>query len=800
MKCSWEVVVALLVICTWQCISAADEAAPTMRELNYVAVDSPRGTELQCTVSCLMHGRYSDMLRCRLVAPDGLVAADVRAMPNESASVAAKVLWDGRSAIEVNSGRNLAGLVFAADVPHAYRSVLGSPLRTVRAWGPLYFYVPKGTTYFNIWVQADVPGEGARVTIRTPDGKTVYDENGDFDARTKVQLHVPKGLDAAAWSIQISKPATRGIYLDDVAVELGRHLPPFLATRPEWAARFAGDWRYDATPQGQGNRIAAAEPTRKPFLGVKGPEIDAAFDRDQSQGWHTTLPFTYVLDYGPNHLGNPDYIPAVSTAPPTLLHLGKDVAFNHGWGPVKALGGENQAYGKGDDVARISPQEVAERIEGLRHMVDGLHAGGVRWVMPYVCAMTINGNTDERTGFWDFYDHWDTYRVLGLGPRPDDPANWLQRNADGTLKQYYRYQGDYYPRFDPPNHRYAACWNTEGWRTWLCEVIRFAAKCGYDGAFVDNGCSSRCQCGRCLAAFRQHLKTAYSPSQRQALFGNMDPDQVTFDVEPNSPLDAAVHRFWCETTSDLMATLKQVASEERGREFAIFPNGGRPSFIQRALCDADFVMFEKSHGTYGTHPGMVFSPVFDGVKLRAYNDNILEYKFVQCLRKRVKPIILSRPGYPQSHPWLRMNANAARLGMAECGALSGGGGFLLRPRFDIYHDASNDYREFFELHPDLFAGMDSYAPIAVLACPEQDWLGHRAHMSAVRAVTGVLSEAHVLFDYVSEARLTADVLARYDAVVVTDLRYVGQEQLAAIEHYVRDGGKLLFTEDLASVH
>ena len=791
-------VLAALAVAALCAGSAADHAPLTVRHVTYLAVDARRGSQLTCEVACLVQGPYPDWLRCRLVRPDGLVGARTRTAPGGTASVAADVSWDGRCEIQVDSGWNLAQMRFAGDVPHAYRSMRGSPLCTVRAWGPLYFYVPHGTTFFNVWIQAATSGEGARVVIKEPAGSVVRDEEGDFDARTQVKIRVSKAQVGAAWSVEITSPQKPRLKLDDVHLELGRHLPPFLAHKREWAERFARDWRYDAHAALLPNRLDPTAPTRPPFRGAPAVAVDAAYDRDQSQGWRTTLPFAYVLDYGSEHLGNPDYIPTVAAAPPTLLHLGKDVPLNHGWGPVKALGGENQAHGQGDDVARITPQQLAERIDGLRRMVSGLHGAGARWVMPYVCAVTVNGNLNRRTGFWDFYDHWDAYLRLGLCPRPDDPANWLQRVAGGGLKFYYAYKGDHYPRFDPPNHRYAACWSAQGWRAWLGEVTRFVAKCGYDGMFVDNATCTYCQCPRCLAAFRQHLATAHTTKRQRELFGDRDVAAVTFDVERYSPLYAAVRRFSCRTAHSQMAELKRVGTRELGREFAILPNGGDPPFVQLGLCDADFVMFEKAHGTYGTHPGMISGGLFRGVSPRAYNHNVFEYKFVQCLRKRVRPVMFTLPGHPRRYAWLRLNPNAARLGMAECAAFSGGGGLVLRSYVNVYHDAINAYREFFETHPNLYAGMDSYAQIAVLACPEQEWLGHRGHMGSVRAVTDALTDRHVLFDYVSEERLTAEVMRRYDAVVATDLWYVSPAHMREILSYVRNGGRLVFTGDLGA--
>jgi hypothetical protein len=773
---------------------------PSLRHVNIIAISAPQGTTIDCEAACEAHGAYEDWLTCRLVRPDGYIAASARAAPGETQSLSVRVEWEGRCAIEASSGWNLGQVRFAGDIPHAYRSQLDSPLKTVGAWGPLHFHVPKGTEYFNVWVQASVTREGLHIAIKDPAGQIALEQDGDFDERTKLQLQVGGGQDDAEWSIELSRPTTEGLNLDDVYVELGRHLPPLLAPKPEWARLFAGDWRYDPDAPQPSTRLEPTEPTLEPFPGVTGPEIDQAYSRDTDEGWRTSLPFTYILDYGSKHLGNPEYVPTVATAPPALLHLGKDVPFNHGWGPIKALGGENQAYGTDEYIARLAPEQVQERIEGLREMANGLHESGVRWVTPYVCGMTLDGDERARTGFWEFYDHWNEYLPLGLAPRPKtDPFEWLQRNPDGTPHQYYRYNypDEHYPPFKT-NHRYAACWRREGWPTWLGEVVRFAARCGYDGVFVDNANSQRCQCDVCLAAFREYLKGRYTVAEAQRLFGDTPLDEITFPTGGSGPLVAEMNRFWCETVRQELAALKEVGTKELGREFIVFPNGGRPESIQRGLMDADFVMFEKSVGDYGTNPGMVLSPVFEGVSLRAYNDNIFEHKFVQCLRRRVRPIILSRPGYPRTLPHLVMNANAARLGMAECGAFSGGGGFLLRPDFGVYHDALNEFRRFFETRPQLSVGMDSYAQVGVLAFAEQGWLGNGGHIAAVRSLTDALTEAHVLIDYVSESMFGDERLERYSTLVAADLQYVSDAQLRAVAEYVRNGGHLVTVRKFAT--
>lgn len=796
--------IASLGLCLPQARSATPPAAkaPILRYENYLAIRADRDTAVRCQVASVQLGGrvYRDPLKIRLLSPDGYTAASARVLPTELAQVATKAEWNGVCALESLSGSTLVRVEIPDGVPHAYWSQAGHPITTVGAWGPFFFHVPSGTSKFTISFCASVAREGLAYTVKDSKGNVAAAGEGDFDQRTEVAIAVPNGQDGATWSLEISRPRSKGIYLDDVSVELGPQLPPFLAPRPEWAPLFARDWRPESKGQAVRRRPADTQPTVEPFHGRAATEIDGAYSRDITKGWKTTLPFTYILDYGRDHVDNDDYIPTVATAPPTLLHLGKDVPFNHGWGPIKALGGENQAYGTEESIERISPDQVKERIVKLSQMVHHLHADGVRWVTPYICAMTLDGDPKRRSGFWDFYDHWADYYKLGLAKRPEsDPIEWLQRSSDGRPYLYYKYgyPDEYYPAFKT-NHRYAACWRSDGWRTWLCEVTRFVAKTGCDGVFVDNGRSQRCQCPRCLRAFQNYLNEQYSSNDASEHFGVDSFADIAFPVTKDTLLAAELNRFWCTTVREQLATLKKVGTEELGREFIVFPNGGDPKAIQRAMPDADFVMFEKSYGDYGTHPGLVVSPLFQGVKLRAYNNNIFEYKFVQCLRQRVKPIILSRAGYPRQPPERFLNADAARLGMAESGAFSGGGAFLVRPYFGIYHDALNEYRRFFETHPQLYAGLDTYSPVAVLALPEQQWLGNPSHMGTVRLLTDLLTSEHVLFDFVSEFRLQESALNRYQSLMVTDLHVVSDDQLAVLESYVKQGGHLFVVGDFAA--
>ncbi|MFQ5809894.1 MAG: hypothetical protein ACE5JM_09775, partial [Armatimonadota bacterium] len=492
-----------------------------------------------------------------------------------------------------------------------------------------------------------------------------------------------------------------------------------------------------------------------------------------AEEWQTRAPVTYVLDYGSKHLGHPEWLEATATAPPMLLHLGKDVPITHNWGPIQALGGENQAWGKGDSIRRLTPEELRERIDGLKGMVAALHEAGVELVMPYICSMTIAGHHETRAGLWEFWDHWGDYGGLGLGPRPpDDPINWMQRDADGNLVRFYRYDTPFYPPYEP-NHRYAACVNNPNWRIYLQKVAELVARCGYDGSFVDNSGSQRCHCTYCQAKFDDFIAARYSPAERERYFGSRDVADISLArSQEDGLLWVETQRFWIKSLYDHQQDVREGAERVR-KPFLIFPNGGhgRPQHVKLIYRDSDYIMFERSIGDYGTHPGLAKVNLVEDIFMRHYNDNIFQHKYTQCLGARVRPLILTRGGWPRTRPEWEMNANIARLGMAEAAAFSGGGGFLLRPQYDRFGDALNEYRGFFEAHGDLYEGMDSFTQGGVVMFAEQELYGNRAHFRSVKQITQQLLAEHMLFDHVTEEQFTREHLARYEVVVLPYVQF-----------------------------
>ena len=242
----------------------------------------------------------------------------------------------------------------------------------------------------------------------------------------------------------------------------------------------------------------------------------------------TSLPATYIIDYGTHHLSDKRFIERVAEAPPNLLHLGHDAPFTGHWGPrplplpVK----DTSLY------RQLTPVETRRRIQALKGMVEELHKAGAQLIFPYIDSQQMGGDIDKRLGFWEFYDSWDQYRSFGLHARPaEDPARWLQRDPAG---QIHFNNPAAYPGY-APQFFYAPCPNNEHWRTWLAFTVRYIAETGFDGVFVDDNII-HCYCRYCREGFARYLRSRYTPGQMRAAFGESHADKI--------PLNSDADKVW----------------------------------------------------------------------------------------------------------------------------------------------------------------------------------------------------------------------------------------------------------------
>jgi hypothetical protein len=538
----------------------------------------------------------------------------------------------------------------------------------------------------------------------------------------------------------------------------------------------------------------------------------------------TQVPFTYLRDYSGGHLDDEKFLAAIAANTPELLVLGKDAPLHHNWGPVAGTGGENQSFGQGEHIRRLPPGELREKTERIRTMVTRLRATGVRWIMPYICTMTIGGDPERRTGFWEFYDHWDEYAAFGIGAKPgDDPLQWMQRRPDGELHFYYPPDT---PRY-APNRRWAACIHQPGWRRHLSNVVRLAGEVGYDGVYIDNNRSTRCHCEQCQQAFRKYIGERLSADEIRRDLGarrlqdvrlNADADPFLFaalittdspaqqpQLKPGADLYHVrlTWEFWTESKVEFLRELKAIGTRARGDEFHIFANTtayskgayepGRVSAV------ATFNQSEENGGETGAHPGLV-PPEFGGPVGVTHNRRGFEYKFYQSLSNGMHVGMLTRPGHglpAAQSAAVDQNPQTASLSIAESAAFGGGGGFKMQLAWDT-RDSVRLWRSFFEKHGELYRDTEVWAPLGVIAFGEQFFCGlDKTHQEALRELSMHLIEKNVLFDLVHDGNLSFERLRRFRAVIVpAGVRSLSEEQMEIFRRYAAEArGSLIIARD-----
>jgi len=144
--------------------------------------------------------------------------------------------------------------------------------------------------------------------------------------------------------------------------------------------------------------------------------------------WKTTVPFTYNIEYGLDHIGSERYFKTIGEAPPNLLHVGEDIPFSSTFGTKREYAGV-----KADLFKLLTVEEVRAKIAELQDYTASLHKAGVKWVIPYICNELAFGDHVRRAGFFEFFDHWDRNAEFGYPPKPA---------ADILLaRKHYPFQG-----------------------------------------------------------------------------------------------------------------------------------------------------------------------------------------------------------------------------------------------------------------------------------------------------------------------------------------------------------------------
>jgi hypothetical protein len=145
--------------------------------------------------------------------------------------------------------------------------------------------------------------------------------------------------------------------------------------------------------------------------------------------------------------------------------------------------------------------------------------------------------------------------------------------------------------------------------------------------------------------------------------------------------------------------------------------------------------------------------------------------------------------YPVRHVSVSPHRQSLRLARS----LANGGGLdhYVIGRLDGRHDSSalGAVRELFRFHAaheDDFRDLRSCSSVALIA-------GSHGSSDEFRGWFRVLAEHHFLFDVLLIDRASDEVLARYETVILPDHKPIGDDQAAAIDRFVEQGGTVIAT-------
>jgi hypothetical protein len=479
----------------------------------------------------------------------------------------------------------------------------------------------------------------------------------------------------------------------------------------------------------------------------------------------TTIPRTYILSYGKEIVHDPAFLAAIRQAPPDLLHVGHCVPLNSIFGPTADYSGWKPKL--------VPAREILDRRLELKRFIRSLHEAGVQQIFCYINPSILGGDHEKRSGFFNFYDHWQEYAApLGLGEKPGrTPEQWMQIER--------RTFAPWEPEPNYPMWRYQPCLNEPAWENYQKAVVRLIAESGYDGIFIDD-CIMECHHDLCQEQFPAYLSQHYTPEVLAANFGSQEtlaPAEFSLTASPKERLQqAATTQFWQNSVSRFTAEMTTVGRLYKKDFFAV-PNWGAISRVRGAAGRARSgksapvwsrasrsMMFEEAH------PAGYFSP-----------NDVFGYllQYLYGLSIDVRPVIISY-GSSRRH---------VELGYAECAA--GGGGAFVQPGV-AYPEIRKQWRSFYSQNSELFHGFRQSANIGLVMSYDELDYGHDDHLRQALATGYALMAAHIPLAIVPKESLSAlEKLGAYSILIIPNLQYLPDEALKGLRQYLAQGGHII---------
>jgi len=278
--------------------------------------------------------------------------------------------------------------------------------------------------------------------------------------------------------------------------------------------------------------------------------------------------------------------------------------------------------------------------------------------------------------------------------------------------------------------------------------------------------------------YRKWMEQRHARRELEKMFGAPDLSQWGLRTPEERALWAETKLFWADSIRENLAFVKQVGSEVRG-DFYVLPNWG-------AMLSFDATEFREEIG----HDVESWAPAMDAMMYEEdgdagrvahgfYIDHLLQHKLALALG--VRGTVMSSHG---------PHAGADELAQAQ--TLAAGGGAYIQ-HTTRYPESRARYRAFFDENADLLAGQRSYAEVALACCFRELQMENHAHLRQVYQISRYLADQHVLFDLIVERQLDPEALGDYRALILPEVRYLSDAEIAAVHEFAESGWMVLLT-------
>jgi hypothetical protein len=207
--------------------AASYEVALPLRGPHGLLIWAEQGEDVWVSLTCDQLGSYYDPLAYELHAPEGATVARGSVGIRQTRDVQVAALRTGIYNLVVGAGQNRA----LVKVRNQHAVLKGRSVHFSGEAPRLHFFVPEGVRQFTVRLTTESPLETGVLGVYDPAGRLAFEGDTVKASVLTAPVDVPPDGAGRAWSLEVRTPP--GGVCDDVFIELGEQIPPYLATAAE---------------------------------------------------------------------------------------------------------------------------------------------------------------------------------------------------------------------------------------------------------------------------------------------------------------------------------------------------------------------------------------------------------------------------------------------------------------------------------------------------------------------------------------------------------------------------------------